>query len=351
MLRLLFPTLFFVFIGCQSHQPIQTAQQEAIFPLGIPDTHQISKYVVHVFTDSKNRLWMGTMYKGAVCYDQSELTYYSKINSGCGNTITGFAEDATGNIWMGSHYGLYLFDGEKIHSIGEDYGIPESKETKVSKAEKNNVWITQGDKIFHLKNHHFEPIPLPILDTANRYAINPGNPVLRLVDSKGRYWFGTDGYGVFYKSDNRVVHITQNDGLCSNNITEIIEDKEGRIWISCIQNFQPEMDNNGGLCRWNEGQIIQFHDKKGLYEGDVYSLFCDSKGTVWVGASGTGIYSITDNEFRLYDHTNRMDLSYSMGIQGITEDENGNLWFGLSGGLFRLLNDEIINVDKTGPWE
>jgi len=43
-------------------------------------------------------------------------------------------------------------------------------------------------------------------------------------------------------------------------------------------------------------------------------------------------------------------MPFGYGIQSILEDKKGNLWFGLSGGLFRLKGNSIINVSQNGPW-
>lgn len=46
----------------------------------------------------------------------------------------------------------------------------------------------------------------------------------------------------------------------------------------------------------------------------------------------------------------RMDLTANFGLQAMTEDKNGTLWFGFSGGLFRFNGDLFTNVTKGGPW-
>lgn len=37
-------------------------------------------------------------------------------------------------------------------------------------------------------------------------------------------------------------------------------------------------------------------------------------------------------------------------VQEIFEDKDGILWFGCSGGLFRLEGDFVVNVTRNGPW-
>ena len=37
-------------------------------------------------------------------------------------------------------------------------------------------------------------------------------------------------------------------------------------------------------------------------------------------------------------------------VVDIFEDKKGNLWFGFSGGLFRLNDSVIVNITQEGPW-
>ncbi|MEO6036867.1 MAG: two-component regulator propeller domain-containing protein [Saprospiraceae bacterium] len=64
------------------------------------------------------------------------------------------------------------------------------------------------------------------------------------------------------------------------------------------------------------------------------------------------MYRYDGKAFTLFSETDRKDLMpYGYGIQCILEDKNGALWFGLSGGLFRLQGSSIINVTQDGPWK
>ena len=84
----------------------------------------------------------------------------------------------------------------------------------------------------------------------------------------------------------------------------------------------------------------------GLSKNDIYSVYADRKGDIWIGATGLGIYRYDGTSFQLFKGTDRMDLTWSMGIQSILEARNGKLWFGFSGGLFRFNGSAITNVPK-----
>jgi ligand-binding sensor domain-containing protein len=43
-------------------------------------------------------------------------------------------------------------------------------------------------------------------------------------------------------------------------------------------------------------------------------------------------------------------MPYGYGVQAILEDSKGNVWIGLSGGLFRLEGDSIKHISKNKGW-
>ena len=81
-----------------------------------------------------------------------------------------------------------------------------------------------------------------------------------------------------------------------------------------------------------------------------YSIYENQIGDIWIGAANSGVYRYDGEIFTLFRNTDRMDLTWSMSVQSILEDSNGTLWFGFSGGLFRLNESAIINVTQEGPW-
>ena len=188
-----------------------------------------------------------------------------------------------------------------------------------------------------------------------RYAILPGRASMRLHDSKGNYWFRTDGAGAFRYDGKNFTQFTKNDGLCSNTVNDIKEDDAGNIWFICMQAYQPEMTNDGGLCMWDGSRFTTFNDVNGLHHNDLYTLFKDRAGRLWVGATGVGAYRYDGKSFTLFNTTDRPDLNAIFGLQGMTEDAKGILWCGFSGGLFRLDPEEekasFQHIPREGPWE
>lgn len=353
-------TLFTFHTSCQTPPAPSTPTNANVlddvlpnFDLLTKEGTQIAEYVVEIFEDSKGNLWFGTMAKGAARYDGKTLTYFTTEDGLCGNTVSSFAEDKEGNIWFGSHTGLCKYDGRTFTTVRSTTGQHDRGEgwIGVQSDQEGNIWYSSSYGVFRQKGNSFSKFKLPI-DSKHilTYSITPGKAGLDMVDKKGNLWFGTDGYGALKYDGKKFTHFTKEDGLGSNNITSIIEDRQGNIWFTCMQSYQPEMSGDGGLCRYDGKTFTQFPEMEGLNNNDLYTIYEDKKGIIWIGASGHGVYRYDVTSFTLINETDRMDLTSRLGLQGALEDSNGTLWFGFSGGLFRLEGLSIINVTQDGPW-
>ncbi|MBN1416471.1 MAG: response regulator [Bacteroidales bacterium] len=121
-------------------------------------------------------------------------------------------------------------------------------------------------------------------------------------------------------------HITIDNGLTHNRVLSICQDQYGYTWIATYF----------GLNRYDGMEIKTFYHKSddslSLPSNVIWSIFCDSRGTLWVGTNeGLCYYNECDNRFvrfRLKGMIREVDDVYD-----IMEDGNKNLWFAAIGGL------------------
>jgi ligand-binding sensor domain-containing protein len=312
---------------------------------------QIAEYIVDVFEDKQGNLWFGTMDKGAAKYDGKTLTYLSTKDGLCGNTVVSIAEDKGGDLWFGTHTGATKYDGKTVTNFTEKKGL-HGMGCKILVDKKGNVWAGTNHGVFRYNGTAFTKfdLPNPIIKNIS-YKWELGKVWHLFEDKKGNIWFGRDGYGACKFDGTAFTHFTQKDGLCSNNVSAIIEDEQGDIWFACITSDQPKYSKVGGVSRYNGRTFITYPNLAGLTENDVYTIGKDKQGNVWIGATGFGVYRYDGTKFTLFKETDRMDLTHRFGLQGILHDKNGNLWLGFSGGLFRFNGTAIINVTQNGPWK
>ena len=79
-------------------------------------------------------------------------------------------------------------------------------------------------------------------------------------------------------------------------------------------------------------------------EGDVYEIYRDHEGRIWISTVKNGVYQHHNGEFTHY--------AVPVSIMDMTQDRHGNMWMAGAGGLYKINNQgEVINVTRKGPWE
>lgn len=156
-------------------------------------------------------------------------------------------------------------------------------------------------------------------------------------DSKGKYWFGSNGKGVYYLDGNELKLFTTIDGLVSNTIRGIQEDINGNIYIET-----PE-----GISKFDGKQFTTLKAIKSPY--NQWKL---NTNDLWFGYNAYDLYRFDgDSLFEL--KLPQKDLKKAFGIEtegvpfkglnntpyavfGVNKDKGGNIWFGTAtAGAFR----------------
>lgn len=114
-------------------------------------------------------------------------------------------------------------------------------------------------------------------------------------------------------------HHTTHDGLSSNTVRAILQDRTGLIWLGTA----------GGLDSFDGREIIHHSIPDGEV-GSVTSLFEDTESTLWIGTDNT-LYRYVD------DDITRVPGFQDTEITDITEAADGTLWVSTWGkGVFRI---------------
>lgn len=158
-------------------------------------------------------------------------------------------------------------------------------------------------------------------------------------DSRGFMWFGTqDGLNRY---DGNKITVYNNDvenpnSLAGNFITNIIEDKQKRLWIGTRNNgisiYFPQTQKFKRLV-YAEGS------KNGLSDNSIYGLYYDSDNMIWA-ATGRGLSSIDPGtlEVKNYfiDPSDRADTKTNEILLVVESSANKELWVVTSLGVFRF---------------
>ena len=87
-------------------------------------------------------------------------------------------------------------------------------------------------------------------------------------------------------TEGKFLSLTTREGLPSDDVQSIYEDRESNIWIG----------TTAGLTRFKENVFSTVTTKDGLVSNDVKTLFEDTDGALWIGTSD-GLSRFKDGKF------------------------------------------------------
>ncbi|HMN18864.1 MAG TPA: two-component regulator propeller domain-containing protein [Ignavibacteriaceae bacterium] len=124
------------------------------------------------------------------------------------------------------------------------------------------------------------------------------------------------------------------DGLPSNIITAIMQDKNGFIWIG----------TNNGLSVYNARDFKNYSVIDGLSNNWITSIVESPNlpGTIWVGTIAGGLNKFNNGKFETFAFRSDPD---SNNVNNIIIDGKGILWFTSFVGFWKLKENEIVKVN------
>ena len=106
------------------------------------------------------------------------------------------------------------------------------------------------------------------------------------------------------------------DGLPSPVVRDILEDRQGNLWIATII--------GEGICRYDGGTFTVFTPDDGLPDGNVLALAEDQEGALWIGTNAGGLGRYDGETFTIFTHADNLPAGR---MQSMLVDRDGNTWF------------------------
>ena len=210
-------------------------------------------------------------------------------------------------------------------------------------------------------------------------------------DTKHQYWFGSDGQGVYLYDGNDLIRFSIKQGLPSDRIRGIQEDKQGHIFISTLKGIcrydgksfvtLPAVESNnwksnpddlwfsllrsgniGGPYRYDGNTLhhlkLPKSDLEDAYNAnnpnpsfspyDVYTIYKDTRGDLWFGTSNFGAcqFNGSSHEWFYEDHWTNTPEGGSFGIRSIIEDKEGDYSFCNTKHKYSIQEDNFVLSEK-----
>lgn len=248
----------------------------------------LNEKVYALLEDNAGRVWAGTRGGGLFVYENGNFKYVKDRKGDIGRFVGGMFLNEDGKILVGTTDGIVEFMPDKPNVF---HRMPADKGT----------------------------------------VVNAVSAIFR--DKKSRLWAGGSG-GSVYLYSKKGWRLLRKFGDNSDFVSSIAEDTAGNLWFAASKGI------------WKLDEDDEFHEINHELATDVpVSLHAGSDGTVFAGTMNSGLLLI-DKNLKISRVDSRKGLC-SDTVLGITSDDDGNLWFASTKGVFSIPETKVFDAAKA----
>lgn len=256
-------------------------------------------------------------------------------------TVHDLYTDWSGQVWLASNYGLFLFEEQKNRFTKINLSSTENRENNTVRTilgdRSNLLYLGTEDGIYsydlqekqvkhytHSYDHHEQKL--------NDKAIYSS-----FISTDGTLWFGTYFGGVNYIPSSHYGFKTmrasgERNRLHGKAVSQLMEDQSGRLWIGTEDGGITIHDSTEDRIDYINGSSTPFY----LSINNVHALHQDQHGDVWVGTFLGGLhrFKMKEKTTQIFRHSSDDQSSISNdNIYAIFTDSQDRLWIGTQRGL------------------
>src|SRR5208282_3035901 len=209
-----------------------------------------------VLADHEQHVWIGTWDEGLFQFQTNNFPTAPGAEI-LGQRILALFQDHSEQLWAGTQNGLARRDGQSWKVFTTREGLSENTIRAIAEDAQGNLWVgTEGAGLSLFKDGKF---------ISYKQAENdlPGSDISALyLDKDDVLWVGTFGHGLARFHNGKWMRYSTRDGLASNSIGYIIEDNAGNLWIG----------SNAGLMRIKKSSLNDYAP------GTTNSISCRTYG-------------------------------------------------------------------------
>jgi signal transduction histidine kinase/ligand-binding sensor domain-containing protein len=325
-----------------------------------------SQYVVSLLAASDGSLWIGTL-NGLSRWQHGKLQRYA-LGPGSINAIF---EDANRDVWIGRGADVSpdaracRVDSSHLrcYTAATRLELPTSACCVFSflRDPQGSLWIAGDTALVRWKESGFTTYRPAVLQTNQGQAgaflaetrsgallvgmtrSGPGGGLQRMTDGELRpfalpgfdgsqlevtaiyvdrnddVWIGTPREGLYRIHDRRVERFRSSDGLTSDNVYAIVEDREGDVWVVTSR----------GIDNFRDLHVTTFSPREGLMAEEVDSVSASSDGSLWIG-SANGVNVLRHG---VWSVIRAREGFPGLQVTSMLEDHEGHLWIGADTGM------------------
>lgn len=265
--------------------------------------------------------------------------HISVINGLSQSTVLSICKDSRGFMWFGTRDGLNRYDGRTIKQYKHDPTDPNSLISDdyiytIAEDQQQNLWVgtQKGISYYMPRTDSFEQISYQMAGKADPSSF----AVLYILPARdGKIWFGTnDGLFYFENAGSRDFKwFSKHDGLAGNEIYTLFEDAVGNIWVGTVTGLSKLIPSADKKKYTIKSYFSDARDPYSLSADFVRTIAEDNKGQLWLGLEkgGVNLYQSDTDQFKRYTTANSR-LTNDI-VRKICVTKDGTIWIGTMDGV------------------
>jgi ligand-binding sensor domain-containing protein/serine phosphatase RsbU (regulator of sigma subunit) len=309
------------------------------------ETNGLTDNVVRsLMEDSKGNIWIGTN-KGITYYDGYIFKTIGKSEGLNGSSVLKIIEGSNGIIWAvtndGGLSGITQGDSVSVFSFTSEDGLINDFIFDIYEDPEKNIWLGMIGGVNILE---FEDSTARKIKNIYKPEINSESVVTILsieATHDGKMWFGSYGNGLFSTipsgdKDKLVISPSPVNSFVPDMIIwDITEMKNGELWLATDKN---------GVVKYQNGNVVGiFNKESGLQSNQILNIINDREGNIWFSSFGQGVMMYGDEKFISYNENSGikgsqvLDVLFSSDNIFYLASEEGLMQFVKEGSKIRRL--------------
>jgi ligand-binding sensor domain-containing protein/signal transduction histidine kinase len=268
-----------------------------------------------LYVDRRGTLWIGTSGGGLSRWVEGRIENVTLPHQLVApDTVTAFAEDAAGRLWIGTIAGLSFWQDDRFVEIPELATLERASVRALRRDRSGGMWIATGSKgLCEFRDRRLAESQGP---SGNEKIV----AYCLLEDSGSNLWASVGNGTVLCRRAGEWGSFTQTNGLPFAFVTCLAQETDGTLWAGSLDD---------GLYCFQEGRFIALRKEHGLSANDIRSLYQDREGNLWVGTRTGGLNRLSRRKLLSYGAAQGLTNDYA---RGVAETADGTLWVATTGG-------------------
>ena len=277
------------------------------------DPSSLSPFPIYGMTEGLDgNIWLATYGGGLDSLDRStgRVIHYRHIQGDDGSLINDYVwsvfQDHEGNLWVGSEGGLdrlNLEDGIFTHYLPNPKSVEALRGAVIGQIYEDHVgdlWIatSSGLSRFNRETGLFKTYSPNSYDLSSFSSIQP---TAIFETQEGDLWIGTNNHGLelYFRKEEQFIHYRHNvrdpTSLAGDCICAILQDSQGSLWIATCGTGLDKMDTESGT-------FIHYTKQDGLPSNVIHGIVEDDDGKLWISTNaGLSCFDPSLGTFKNFD--------------------------------------------------